>query len=82
MLYGLYLIDLPSRPTFCQLGVLGELKKLAQLYVKEIVRLHGSHLDIVLARDQRFQAHFWQALQKAFGTNWALVALIILRLTG
>jgi len=39
------------------------------LYVKEIVRLHGIPLDIVLGRDQRFQARFWQALQKAFGAK-------------
>ena len=30
-------------------------EKLAQLYVKEIVRLHEIPLDIVLDRDQRFQ---------------------------
>jgi len=34
-------------------------EKLAQLHVKEIVRLHGSLLDIVSDRDQRIQAHFW-----------------------
>ena len=44
-------------------------EKLAQLYVKEIVRLHGIPLDIVSDRDQRFQARFQQALQKAFGTK-------------
>ena len=38
-----------------------------QLYVKEIVRLYGIPLDIVSDRDQRFYAHFWQALQNAFG---------------
>ena len=32
--------------------------KLAQLYVKEIVRLHGIPLDIVSDRDQIFQAYF------------------------
>jgi len=51
---------LPIRDTW---GV----EKLAQLYVKELVRLHGIPLDIVSDRDQRFQTHFWQALQKAFG---------------
>ena len=44
-------------------------ERLAQLYVKEIVRLHGMPLDIVLDRGQRFQARFWQALQRAFGTK-------------
>jgi len=31
--------------------------------------LHRIHLDIVSDRDQRFQAPFWQALQKALGTK-------------
>jgi len=44
-------------------------EKLAQLYVKEIVQLHGIPLDVVSDRDQKFQAYFWQALQKAFGTK-------------
>jgi len=26
-------------------------------------------VDIVSNRDQRFQTHFWQALQNAFGTK-------------
>ena len=33
-------------------------EKLAQLYVKEIGRLHGIPLDIVSDRDQRFQVRF------------------------
>ena len=45
------------------------IERLAQLYVKEIVRLHGIPKDIVSDRDRRFQARFWQALQKAFGTK-------------
>jgi len=44
-------------------------ERLAQLYVKEIVRLHGIPKDIVSDRDQRFQARFWQALQKALGRS-------------
>jgi len=31
--------------------------------------LHGIPTDIVSDRDQRFQALFWQALQKAFETK-------------
>jgi len=46
-----------------------DVEKLAQLYVNEIIRLHESPVYIVLDRDKRFQAHFWQALQKAFGTK-------------
>jgi len=43
--------------------------KLAQLYVKEVVRLRGVPSDIILDRDSQFQARFWKALQKAFGTK-------------
>ena len=42
---------------------------LAQLCVKEIVRLNGIPIDIVSDRDQRFQACFYWALEKAFGTK-------------
>ena len=45
------------------------IERLAHLYVKEIVRLHRIPKDIVSDRDRRFQARFWQALQKAFGTK-------------
>jgi len=31
-------------------------EKVAQLYVKEIVRLHGIPVDTISDRDQRFQA--------------------------
>jgi len=33
-------------------------ERLAQFYIKEIVRLHGIPKDIVSDRDQRFQARF------------------------
>jgi len=33
------------------------------------VRLHGIPKDIVSDQDRRFQARFWQALQKAFGSK-------------
>ena len=33
-------------------------KKLAKLYVKEIVRLHGMPVSIVLDRDPRFTSRF------------------------
>ncbi|CAA7058127.1 unnamed protein product [Microthlaspi erraticum] len=42
---------------------------LADLYIKQIVRLHGVPTDIVSDRDPRFTAIFWRALQGALGTE-------------
>ena len=42
---------------------------LSQLYIREIVRLHGIPLSIVSDRDSRFVARFWQSLQQAMGTE-------------
>ncbi|KAG8493033.1 hypothetical protein CXB51_010398 [Gossypium anomalum] len=45
------------------------LNKLAELYIREIVRLHGIPLSIILDRDPRFTSRFWQKLQDALGTK-------------
>ena len=39
-------------------------EKLAELYVKEIVRLHGTPVSIVSDRDPRFTSRFWPSLQR------------------
>jgi len=43
--------------------------KLAQLYIKEIVRLHGVPSSIVSDKDPRFTSRFWQTLQSAMGSK-------------
>ena len=45
------------------------LDKLAQLYVEEIVRLHGVPISIVSNRDPRFTSRFWSSLQDSMGTQ-------------
>ena len=45
------------------------LEKLAELYVREIVSLHGVPLSIVSDRDSRFNSRFWKGLQKELGTR-------------
>ena len=44
-------------------------EKLAELYVKEIIRLHGTPVSIVSDRDPRFTSRFWPSLQRALGTK-------------
>ncbi|GAB2270944.1 hypothetical protein Dimus_038888 [Dionaea muscipula] len=52
----------PVRMTF-------SLERLARLYMREIVRLHGATVSIVSDRDPRFVSKFWKAFQQAFGTT-------------
>nr|GEX61755.1 putative reverse transcriptase domain-containing protein [Tanacetum cinerariifolium] len=44
-------------------------KKLARIYINEIVVRHGVPVSIISDRDGRFASHLWQALQKALGTK-------------
>jgi len=39
--------------------------KFAQLYIKEIVRLHGVPSNLVSDKDTRYTSRFWQTLQSA-----------------
>ncbi|KAK4406476.1 Transposon Ty3-I Gag-Pol polyprotein [Sesamum angolense] len=54
---------------FLQIRLGDSLAKLAELYVSEIVRLHGVPLSIVSDRDPRFTSRFWGSLQGALGTK-------------
>ena len=45
------------------------LDKLAELYIEEIVRLHGIPVSIISYRDPRFTSIFWGKFQKALGTR-------------
>ena len=45
------------------------MNRLVELYVDEIVRLHGVPLSIVSDRDSRFTSRFWKELQSALGTR-------------
>ena len=37
------------------------LEKLCRLYIREIVRLHGVPMSMVLDRDPSFMEHFWKS---------------------
>ncbi|GJT05132.1 putative reverse transcriptase domain-containing protein [Tanacetum coccineum] len=44
-------------------------KRLARLYINEIVARHGVPVSIISDRDSYFTSRFWQSLQKALGTR-------------
>jgi len=43
--------------------------KLVDLYIREIVKLHGIPTSIVLDRDPKLTSRFWRAFQQAFGVQ-------------
>jgi hypothetical protein len=43
--------------------------KLAEMYVREIIRLHGVPVSIMSDRNSRFTSKFWGRLQDATGTK-------------
>ncbi|GJT21789.1 putative reverse transcriptase domain-containing protein [Tanacetum coccineum] len=45
------------------------MEKLTQLYLKEIVYMHGVPVSIISDRDSRFASGFWRSLQKSLGTD-------------
>ena len=45
------------------------LEEFYRLYIREIVRLHGVPVFIVLDKDPRFTTNFWKSFQKATGTQ-------------
>ena len=53
-----------------------------QLYIREIVRLHGVPVSIVSDRDLRFTAHFWNNFQKAMGTQLTMSIAFNLQTNG
>jgi hypothetical protein len=46
-----------------------EMNRLAQIYIGEIVRLHGVPVSITSDRDPHFTSKFWRSLQEALGTE-------------
>ena len=54
---------------FLPVKVSYSLDKLAEVYIREVVRLHGVPFSIVSDRDPRFTSRFWPSLQHALGTK-------------
>ena len=57
---------------FIPINIRYSLDKLTQLYIREVVRLHGIPSSIISDRDPRFTSGFWRSLHKALGTKLRL----------
>nr|GEX25743.1 retrotransposable element Tf2 [Tanacetum cinerariifolium] len=51
-------------------------KRLARIYIDEIVARHGVPVSIISDRDGRFTSRCWQTVQKALGTSWDVHQLL------
>lgn len=54
------------------MGISYPFQKLDELYIYEIVKLHGIPSSIVLDRNSRFTSRFWESLQVSLGTKLKL----------
>ena len=52
---------------FLPINMTYSLDRLADLYINEIVRLHGVLKEIISDRDSRFLSRFWRRLQESMG---------------
>jgi len=57
---------------FLPMKINHSMQKLAEMYIEEIVKLHGIPSSIVSDRDPRFTSRFWKSLQDALGTKLRL----------
>nr|KYP69685.1 Transposon Ty3-I Gag-Pol polyprotein [Cajanus cajan] len=57
---------------FLPINITYSLEKLTELYIREIVRLHGVPSSIISDRDLRFTFKFWGSLHQALGTKLRL----------
>ena len=57
---------------FIPININFPISQLAEIYIREIVKLHGVPSSIVLDRDPRFTSRFWKSLQEAVGSKLRL----------
>ena len=69
ILFGVVVDRLTKSAYFIPMRMRDSVDHLADLYIRDIVRLHGVPVTIVSDRDPRFTARLWQSLQSALGTK-------------
>jgi hypothetical protein len=57
---------------FIPINITFPVSQLAEIYVRDVVKLHGVPSSIVSDRDPRFTSRFWKSLHEALGTNLKL----------
>jgi len=57
---------------FIPINISFPVSQLAEIYICEIVKLHGIPSSIVSDRDPRFTSRFWKSLQEALGSQLRL----------
>lgn len=69
---NLQLLHLTKSAHFIPIRINYPLRKLDEIYIEEIVNLHGVPSSIVSDGDQMFTSRFWESLQGALGTKLRL----------
>ena len=77
------IIDRLTKSThFVPIKINYPLQKLEEVYISEIVKLHGSLLSIISVRDSRFTLRCWESLQEALGAKLRLSSTYHLQMGG
>ena len=67
------IVDRLTKPAhFLPVKSIYKTSQYAELFISEIVKLHGVPASIVSDRDPIFISHFWKAFQRALGTRLKL----------
>jgi len=72
MPYGFVVDRLTKSAHFIPINITFPVAQLADIYVRDIVKLHGVPSSIVSDRDPRFTSRFWKSLQEALGSKLRL----------
>jgi len=67
------IVDRPTKSVhFIPININFPVSQSAEIYIREIVKLHGVPSSIVTDRDPRFTSRFWKSLQEALGSQLRL----------